>query len=163
MKLFYTLFITSSILLAISQFRAKLYHVNPNSTISSPTDNTELKIYDHIKMTGIIASQLKINKSRPVSKYIFLILLANAFDTETNPGPMSPKWPCGTCNKAVTWKHKAICCDSCEIWFHIKCQHIQTNVFRFMDASNVSWECLQCGMPNFSTALFNSTYTIETN
>jgi hypothetical protein len=47
-------------------------------------------------MTGIIASQLKpvtVNKSRPVSKYIFIILLANAFDTETNPGPRSPKWP----------------------------------------------------------------------
>lgn len=163
MKLFYSLFITSSILLAIIQFRAKLYHVNPNNTISRPTDNTGLKIYDHIKLTGIIASQLKVNKSRPVSKYICVILLANAFDTEKNPGPRSPKWPCGTCNKAVTWKHKAICCDSCETWLHIKCQHIQTNVFRFMDASNVSWGCLQCGMPNFSTVLFNSTYTIETD
>jgi len=51
------------------------------------------KIYNHSIMTGIIASQLKVNKSRPVSKYIFIILLANAFDTETNPGPRSSKWP----------------------------------------------------------------------
>jgi hypothetical protein len=43
-------------------------------------------------MTGIIASQLKVSKSRPVSKCkMFMILLANAFDTETNPGPRGPK------------------------------------------------------------------------
>ena len=43
------------------------------------------------------------------------------------------------------------------------CQHIHSGVFRYMDAINVSWECLNCGMPNFSTALFNSTYSIESD
>ena len=45
----------------------------------------------------------------------------------------------------------------------IDCQHIHSGVFRYMDASNVSWECLNCGMPTFSTAPFNSTYSIESD
>jgi hypothetical protein len=40
----------------------------------------------------VIVSQMKVNRSRPVSKYIFILLLANAFYTETNPGPRAPKW-----------------------------------------------------------------------
>ena len=66
--------------------------------------------------TGVIVSQLKVNRSRPVNKYIFILLLANAFDIETNPGPRAPKWPCGTCKQAVKWnpKRPSICGDNCE-------------------------------------------------
>jgi hypothetical protein len=49
------------------------------------SEKTDGKIYNHSIITGVIASQLKVNKGRPVSKYIFIILLANAFDIEKKP------------------------------------------------------------------------------
>ena len=71
---------TFTILLAYSQFKAKLYHVHLHEhNMLGHCEKTDGKIYNHSIMTGIIASQLKVNKSRPVSKYIFIILFA--FDT----------------------------------------------------------------------------------
>ena len=156
MQLNYTILILSIILLAanhLSEIRSPSVH-----ELDESTNTGDL----HLHTTGLIGSQLKVNKSRPVSQYIFMLLLPNACDTETNPGPRAPKWQCGTCTKAVTWRHKAVCCDTCETWFHIQCQNMRPLIYNVMNASNLSWVCLQCGVPNFSTTIFDSTYSIDT-
>ena len=89
-----------------------------------------------------------INRSVPE-----ILVLAN--DIELNPGPRAPKYPCGVCQKAVTWKHKAICCDTCNTWFHTQCESIRDTIYDTMQNSNTSWNCLKCGMPNLSSTLFN--------
>ena len=48
-----------------------------------------------------------------------------------------------------------MCCDSCQSWFHIQCQGMGSHIYECMNNS-ISWHCLQCGVPNFSTALFDS-------
>ena len=88
--------------------------------------------------------------------YLFMVLLNDITDPHPNPGPQT-KYPCGTCGKGVTYKDRGLMCDTCDTWFHASCQGCSDNIYAVLDSSNLSWHCIACGMPNFSSCLFNST------
>jgi hypothetical protein len=48
-----------------------------------------------------------------------------------------------------------VCWDSYDQWNHINCQGIDGKMYKILDESNLSWNCINCGMPNFSTTFFN--------
>ena len=44
-----------------------------------------------------------------------------------------PKFPCRICEKNVSDKDKAVQCDLCELWVHIKCSNLNyltTGIFK---------------------------------
>ena len=86
--------------------------------------------------------------------YLCSLLLAESYAPEPNPGPRPCKYPCGYCHKAVKWTTPGICCDSCNMWYHQECLGMKDCIYLAM--RNVSWECVQCGLPNFSSALFDT-------
>ena len=98
---------------------------------------------------------------KQVLLYLCAILLANSYAPEPNPGPRTPKYPCGSCHKAVTWKTAGVCCDSCSIWYHKGCLGMNTLVYQGLH--NASWECDHCGLPNFSTCIFDTSTFMSTN
>ena len=98
---------------------------------------------------------------KQVLLYLCAILLSNSYAPEPNPGPRAPKYPCGSCNKAVTWKTAGVCCDSCSIWYHKDCLGMNTLVY--CGLHNASWECDHCGLPNFSTCIFDTSSFLSTN
>ena len=101
-------------------------------------------------------------------KNIFVLLISNSWDTETNPGPESlidnSHFPCGLCDVSVGWEDRGICCDTCNIWYHIDCQGMSSTMYGIYNKSlnkSIAWECIRCGMPNFSTSLFDTTASLE--
>ena len=105
--------------------------------------------------------------TRSILLYLALLLITNAQDTETNPGPntleTSTKYMCGNCENTCGWEQKAVMCDSCETWFHTNCQGLGDATYDWLQHPNFSWHCLNCGLPNFSTSLFDLTNLYTTN
>ena len=98
---------------------------------------------------------------RPTLHLLILTLLISG-DIETNPGPV--RCPCGICNRAVASNHRAVCCDDCNSWIHIKCANISPEHYEHLKTSNCTWICFSCGIPNFSDSFFeNSSIDISQN
>ena len=79
------------------------------------------------------------------------------FDIEINPGPYIPKYPCGSCGRAVSNKQAAVSCDACDQWFHIKCQGMSQQTYNDSIGVDFSWTCSACTLSNIQVTMLNDT------
>ena len=70
-------------------------------------------------------------------------------DKELNT-PNNLSWPCSICNKNVLQNQKAIQCDNCDKWCHIKCDGTSDVSYNnFIDSEeDIPWNCLYCSIKN---------------
>lgn len=71
---------------------------------------------------------------------IRLLLLSG--DVSLNPGPV--KFPCGTCEKGIRRNQRAIQCDDCNLWFHLKCIYLLLTEYELLGNSTDIWFCKKC-------------------
>ena len=145
------------------------YVYKTTTVVNMPTKNTQSNqittwyTTDHdinkmVLMHAIIKT-LKATKVRGHLKpskcllYLVVLLIAQCNDIESNPGPCndSTKYMCCTCDNTVTWEHRGIVCETCDQWYHIDCQEIHSKSYSLLNDSMVSWHCLICENPNYST------------
>ena len=56
-------------------------------------------------------------------------------------------WPCSICNKNVLQNQKAIHCDTCSKWCHIKCDGTSPEFYDYLQTMDeFEWHCLPCVM-----------------
>ena len=94
-------------------------------------------------------------RNKLVLLYRCSILLTQSYAPEPNPGPRPIQFPCAICHKAVKWTTPGVCCDSCDVWYHQEFMGMPDCAYDGL--KNVSWECFQCGVPNISTSIFDTT------
>ena len=138
---------------------------------------TTTKIYDSEFIYACLPARKNRHQwHRTSSIYLLFMILINANDVELNPGPSnnveSNPGPsivnssiklCGRCIHPVTWKSKAVCCDTCATWFHINCHNINDSTYEELGSTSVSWHCFRCKQPNYSSIVFNSQSYIDNN
>ena len=69
-----------------------------------------------------------------------------------------PKFPCRICEKNVSDKDKAVECDLCELWVHIKCKNLTYLDYGYLQNSNESWYCIEYCSTIF---IFNSLFSYK--
>ena len=70
-----------------------------------------------------------------------LILLSG--DVNLNPGPV--KDPCFLCNKGCRSNQKAVQCDDCHNWYHVKCIGMKNcEYFDLVSDPSANWICTMC-------------------
>ena len=66
-------------------------------------------------------------------------------------------YPCGVCHKAVAKNHRAIECDICKSWIHIKCNNFDTNDYIFYQNNpDEIFFCINCIAQNVAFSKLNN-------
>ena len=82
-----------------------------------------------------------------------------------NPGPVSQSssdsiYPCGTCDRPVTWEDRGIVCDTCNQWYHVTCQSMCSGSYdKHVNDSAIAWDCLACNSPNYTTLCYSLVFS----
>ena len=89
----------------------------------------------------------------PKDSTVKQIILAG--DVSENPGPVPTQvgqiHPCSVCTKTVTARHRAVLCDTCQLWRHIKCGSISAKAYsKMMKTLDLVWVCPTCTNGNSS-------------
>ena len=117
--------IVGSVRLTCTEYRSALdqheYRLDSPGSISF-VPRLQGSLLGHSLATNSRAHHVGKSSNRLTLFYICTLLVSNAHDTETNPGPNI--YPCGYCEQKVDWSDMAVQCDEYNVWYHISCYDI---------------------------------------
>ena len=140
------------------------------STVESRVDFLNITFANDLNIDRCLSIfyHLKHNRVQPLSVPVklrqghrFLVLLLISGDVSVNPGPS--KQPCGSnaCHTTVAKTHRAVLCEACLYWWHIKCADITLNEYKALSNSEDPWLCKTCQTFQFSESFYDNNSTVS--
>ena len=66
-------------------------------------------------------------------------------DVQLNPGPTANSSRCSVCTKIIARNHRALSCDQCDLWCHMKCGLVTPSQYKqFQQKDHFNWICPVC-------------------
>jgi len=56
----------------------------------------------------------------------------------------TPEFPCSSCDKNVNNNHKALQCDICNQWIHLRCNYLDLTEYNRLKKCSLDWFCTNC-------------------
>ena len=112
-----------------------------------PIRNTLTLGISHLVLTRKL-SHLSAQQPSKIHNKLYISLFLIMHDIVLNPGPRSPKFPCGICHKAVTSRQCGVACDICNTWHHTTCMHMSSTIYESLH--NISLFCISCSISQAS-------------
>ena len=113
------------------------------------------KVDKWIQIFYCIKPNRKIPLSVPITfrsrTHVYLLLFVCG-DISLIPGPV--KNPCGKCNRPVAKNHRAVKCEACYFWLHIKCEGISPADYVSLCHDDNPWTCKDCPSFHFTDSFF---------
>ena len=131
-------------------------------------NNSFVSIAHHVTSSANRPVNMGIEPSqsnRAVMTYLALFLITISNDVRMNPGPVSHSatdsiYPCGTCDRPVTWEDRGIVCDTCNQWYHVTCQSMCSGSYdKHVNDSAIAWDSLACNSPNYTTLCYSMVFS----
>ena len=135
-----------------------------SSSISDVTQHdTLLNLCVNVGVMGNMTAPKRLpslRTTRSVATWLMLLLLCG--DIHPNPGPPMNQsiYTCGFCDLQVSWSHRAVCCDECDIWYHKSCVSMLSREYE--EIEDVSWNCIKCKSQNVASFTYHS-YDVTTH
>ena len=126
-----------------------------------------LQTIDNVRTEVLSMNERRLIYRRLINHlaYLSMMLILVSNDVNPHPGPGCSNtnetvYPCGTCDQPVTWQERGIVSDTCNQWYHISCESMQTKSYlEHANDSAIAWDCIMCNCPNYSTFCYSLVFS----